>query len=100
PRVTELDRISFAQWLDGKRLTSPRLRWLCDYGCRDDYSLTAATTSAWAGIFYFAARQKGPGAPSQTVVTWPNGNAALVAQLAKSARIETGVTAVSIDDGT
>ncbi|HEY3804755.1 MAG TPA: FAD-dependent oxidoreductase [Kofleriaceae bacterium] len=100
PRVTALDKISFAAWLDGKRLTSPRLRWLCDYGCRDDYTLTAATTSAWAGIFYFAARQKGPGAPSQTVVTWPNGNAALVAQLAKSARIETGVTAVSIDDAT
>ena len=29
------------------------------------------TTSAWAGMFYFAARQRGPGAPSQTVVTWP-----------------------------
>jgi hypothetical protein len=100
PRVTELDRISFAAWLDQQQLTSPRLRWLCDYGCRDDYALTAATTSAWAGIFYFAARQKGPGAASQTVVTWPNGNAALVAQLAKAAHVETGVTVVDIDEQT
>ena len=100
PRVTALDRISFADWLDQKRLTSSRLRWLCDYGCRDDYTLTAATTSAWAGIFYFAARQKAPGAAAQTVVTWPDGNGALVAQLAKSARIETGVTVINIDEST
>jgi glycine/D-amino acid oxidase-like deaminating enzyme len=98
PRVTQLDRISFAAWLDQHQLTSPRLRWLCDYGCRDDYALTAATTSAWAGIFYFAARQKAPGAAAQTVVTWPNGNAALVAQLAKSAHVETGVVVVDIDE--
>ena len=98
PRVTELDQMSFATWLDQHHLSSPRLRWLCDYGCRDDYSLTAATTSAWAGIFYFAARQKGPGAASQTVVTWPNGNAALVAQLARSATVETGVSIVDVDE--
>ncbi|HEY1549042.1 MAG TPA: FAD-dependent oxidoreductase [Kofleriaceae bacterium] len=100
PRVTALDQISFATWLDDHRLTSPRLRWLCDYGCRDDYALTAATTSAWAGVFYFAARQKGPGLASQTVITWPNGNAALVAQLATAATIEPGVTVVDIDDAT
>jgi phytoene dehydrogenase-like protein len=98
PRVTVLDQISFATWLDQHQLTSPRLRWLCDYGCRDDYALTAATTSAWAGIFYFAARQKAPGAASQTVVTWPDGNGALVAQLAKSARVEAGVAVVDIDE--
>ena len=101
PEVIALDRISFAQWLDARGLVSPRLRWLCDYACRDDYTLTAATTSAWAGIFYFAARQRGPGAASQTVVTWPNGNAALVAQLAKSATIEKGVAVAKVaDDGT
>ena len=79
PEVIALDRISFAAWLDARKLTSPRLRWLCDYACRDDYALTAAETSAWAGVFYFAARQRGPGLASQTVVTWPNGNGALVA---------------------
>jgi hypothetical protein len=98
PRVTALDQISFATWLDQHQLTSPRLRWLCEYGCRDDYALTAATTSAWAGIFYFAARQKAPGAASQTVVTWPDGNGALVAQLAKSAHVEAGVAVVDIDE--
>ena len=98
--VRVLDQISFAQWLDQRRLTSPRLRWLCDYACRDDYALTAATTSAWAGIFYFAARQKGPGAQSQTVVTWPDGNHALVTALAQGARIEKGTSVVDIaDDG-
>jgi len=101
PEVTALDRQSFAAWLDERKLTSPRLRWLCDYACRDDYALTAAETSAWAGLFYFAARQRGPGIASQTVVTWPNGNGALVAQLAKSATIEKGVAIVDIaDDGT
>lgn len=101
PEVTALDRISFATWLDQRGLSSERLRWLADYACRDDYALTAATTSAWAGIFYFAARQRGPGLAAQTVVTWPNGNGALVAQLAKSAAVEQGVAVVDIaDDGT
>ena len=101
PSVTALDRISFATWLDQRGLTSGRLRWLADYACRDDYALTAAETSAWAGIFYFAARQRGPGLAAQTVVTWPNGNAALVAQLASSAQVERGVAVLDIsDDGT
>ena len=96
-----LDQLSFAEWLDQRRLTSPRLRWLCDYACRDDYALTAATTSAWAGLFYFAARQKAPGAAAQTVVTWPDGNHALVAALADGATIEKGTSVVDIaDDGT
>jgi glycine/D-amino acid oxidase-like deaminating enzyme len=98
PRVVELDRISFATWLDQRGLTSQRLRWLTDYACRDDYALTAAETSAWAGLFYFAARQRGPGLASQTVVTWPNGNGALVEQLARGHTIERGVAVVEIDD--
>jgi phytoene dehydrogenase-like protein len=96
PEVTALDRMSFADWLDAKHLVSPRLRWLCDYACRDDYALTAATTSAWAGIFYFAARQKGPGAAPQTVVTWPQGNAALIDQLASGHTVEKGVTVIDV----
>ncbi|MGH2499059.1 MAG: hypothetical protein ACRDF0_03070, partial [Candidatus Limnocylindria bacterium] len=32
-----LDRQSFAAWLDGQDLRSERLRWMCDYACRDDY---------------------------------------------------------------
>lgn len=82
PEVTALDRQSFAAWLDERKLTSPRLRWLCDYACRDDYGLTAAHTSAWAGLFYFASRQTAAGVEPQPVITWPEGNGALVRHLA------------------
>lgn len=98
PEVLALDRMSFAQWLDDRGLRSPRLRWLTDYACRDDYALTAAQTSAWAGLFYFAARQRGPGLASQTVITWPDGNATLVAQLARSARIEKNVVVQQVTE--
>ncbi len=79
--VAGLDRVSFASWLDGQGLTSPRLRWLADYACRDDYGLLAADTSAWAGVGYFAARMMKPGADHQPVVTWPDGNGRLIAHL-------------------
>ena len=98
PEVTALDTISFAAWLDQHQLVSSRLRWICDYACRDDYALTAATTSAWAGLFYFAARQRGPGAAPQTVITWPDGNATLVRHLASNQAIERSVAVVDIDD--
>ncbi|HEY0481975.1 MAG TPA: FAD-dependent oxidoreductase [Kofleriaceae bacterium] len=97
PEVTALDRISFAAWLDARGLTSERLRWLCDYACRDDYTLMAADTSAWAGLFYFASRQRTAGAAAQSVVTWPDGNAALVRQLAARAVIETGAGVQRVD---
>ena len=96
PEVTALDRRSFAAWLDDHQLTSPRLRWLADYACRDDYALTAAQTSAWAGLFYFASRQRAPGVDPQAVVTWPDGNGALVHHLATGAAIERGVSVLDI----
>jgi hypothetical protein len=37
-----LDAISAASFLDREGLRSPRLRWLLDYACRDDYGLTLA----------------------------------------------------------
>lgn len=89
--VAALDQQTFAAWLDARKLTSERLRWLCDYACRDDYGLHLGDTSAWAGLFYFAARQRGAGASAQSVVTWPDGNHALIRHLASSARIEKGV---------
>jgi phytoene dehydrogenase-like protein len=97
PEVTALDRLSFGAWLDARGLTSERLRWLCDYACRDDYALTAADTSAWAGLFYFAARQRG--SRDAPVVTWPDGNHALVRHLARGVAIETGVAVHSVGDG-
>lgn len=94
--VRGLDRMTFAHWLDAQGFTSERLRWLCDYACRDDYTLTAADASAWAGLFYFASRLRGPGAEPQSVVTWPDGNGHLVAHLARAASIERGIAVRAI----
>jgi predicted NAD/FAD-dependent oxidoreductase len=75
--TTDLDRISFADWLHTERMDSRILNWYLNYCCRDDYGATTATTSAWAGIQYFASREpedKGP-------LTWPEGNGWIVRRL-------------------
>ena len=77
--VTALDRISMREWMDARGFTSPRLRWLVEYATRDDYGALLGDTSAWAGVFYFAAREQRP------VITWPEGNGRLVAHLARFA---------------
>jgi len=76
--VTTLDRFSMTEWLDQHGWTSPRLRWLVDYSCRDDYGTTSDDTSAWAGVFYFASRTRRPGMKSQPLITWPEGNGRIV----------------------
>lgn len=78
PSITALDRISMADWLRDKGLTSPRLLWLVDYACKDDYGLRAADTSAWAGIFYFASRVEKPGSEAADLFAWTNGNGRFV----------------------
>ena len=93
--VMALDGMSMAQWMDAHRWTSPRLRWYADYACRDDYGARLADTSAWAGVFYFAARVAAPGKESEPLITWPEGNGRLVAHLGKSARVDTGWLVVS-----
>jgi phytoene dehydrogenase-like protein len=85
PEAQALDGLSFAAWLDARGFTSPRLRWLLDYACRDDYGSRLETTSAWAGLFYFAARKQGPGEDSRPLLTWPAGNGFLVEHLRKAA---------------
>jgi hypothetical protein len=65
-----LDRMSMAEWLSREGLDSPWLRWSVDYACRDDYGALGVSTSAWAGIHYFAAREKDDPGP----LTWPEGN--------------------------
>lgn len=99
--VRELDRLSFASWLDGLGLRSPRLRWLMSYACRDDYGLLPEDTSAWAGIAYFASRIARAGDAPQPVLTWPEGNARLTAQLGRSlgARLLLGHTVTSVRPG-
>ncbi len=99
--VRELDRISMAEWLDERGLTSPRLRWYVDYACRDDYGSRAEHTSAWAGLFYFAARLREPGAESRPFITWPEGNGRLVEHLHNPCRQKTrlGLAVVDIVPG-
>ena len=81
----ELDQISMQQWMDQRGYTSPRLRWLVEYACRDDYGTLLAQTSAWAAIFYFASRDERP------TITWPEGNGRIVSFLARYAQTRTGV---------
>lgn len=105
PVVTALDRQTMAEWLDANRFTSTRLRWLVDYSCRDDYGLTMEDTSAWAGLFYFAARRRGPGVETPPYLTWPEGNGRLIAHLARSLhgdgkpRLHTGLAAADLVPG-
>ncbi len=96
--VLELDKRSMSEWLRQHGWTSPRLHWLVDYSCRDDYGLTAEQTSAWAGVLYFAARLKGPGAEHQPLMTWPEGNGRIVEHLAAQAgtRLKPGMAVTRI----
>jgi phytoene dehydrogenase-like protein len=72
-----LDGQTMAQWMDAHGLRSPSLRWMVDYGMRDDYGASLGTASAWAGVHYFAARPEDERGP----LTWPEGNDWLVQQL-------------------
>ena len=98
PVVTDLDRQTITDWLGQRGLTSPRLHWLIDYSCRDDFGMRAAETSAWAGLFYFASRRRGPGHRGQPIITWPEGNGRIVSQLARGigGRMHTGTAVVEI----
>ena len=84
---TQLDRLSMADWLTREGFTSPRLTWLVDYACRDDYGATAQHISAWAGLWYFCARQTGQ-EKNDGYLSWPEGNGKLIAQLSKSVGAE------------
>lgn len=98
PEVTQLDSLSFAEWLQQHGWTSPRVQWSLDYACRDDYGLTLSQTSAWAGVFYFASRVGEGTANSQALITWPEGNGRIVEHLRGVAdrKIRTGVMVTEI----
>jgi protoporphyrinogen oxidase len=102
PEVQALDRQSMAQWFERKGFHSERLRWLLEYACRDDYGTTLETTSAWAGIFYFAARKTGPGEESRPLLSWPEGNGWLVDRLSQPAqnKLRPSTVAISIRQAT
>jgi phytoene dehydrogenase-like protein len=81
PELRALDTVDALSYLRAQGFRSARLLWLLDYACRDDYGLRLAQTSAWALLFYFAARVTEPGAQSSELITWPEGNFALVRHL-------------------
>lgn len=81
---TQLDQLTFKDWLQQNGYTSPYLHWYANYCTRDDFGTDYSRVSAWAGIHYFAARRgTAANAESQDVLTWPAGNGWLVAQLQK-----------------
>lgn len=80
---TQLDRLSAGDYLRAQDFTSERLLWLCNYACRDDFGLTLADTSAWAMLHYFASRAGDEAGDMGEVLTWPEGNAALIAHLGR-----------------
>jgi len=84
PAIRALADVSFASWLDQQGFTSPVLRWLLEYGTRDDYGTTLDQTSAWAGLHYHCARRPDPYDDRDLgtrVLTWPSGNGWLIQQL-------------------
>jgi protoporphyrinogen oxidase len=103
--VTALDKQSMAQWLVERGFTSERVKWLADYACRDDFGARPEDISAYAGVWYFTARQTGD-ARSEGYLSWPEGNGRLISTLAEAAgaeRVRTGLlvhTVAPNDDGT
>ncbi|MFO0632338.1 MAG: NAD(P)-binding protein [Nannocystaceae bacterium] len=95
-----LDGSTLAQWLARERLEGWRLRWLCDYGCRDDYGCTVTQTSAFAGLHHFLARGL-EDEHDRMLLTWPQGNAALcealLSRLELGERLSLGTVVAAID---
>lgn len=95
-----LDEMSMAQWLGREGLGDWRVRWLCDYGCRDDYGCTIEQTSAFAGLHHFLARGL-EDEHDRLLLSWPQGNAGLCERIAARIelgdRLRTGTAIVRID---
>ena len=102
PAWRELDRISFAQWLNENGFTAKTVHWLANYACRDDFGMAHDQVSAWAGLHYFACRNGEAGnAANDAVLTAPEGNAWLARGLARKAgaRVLTGAMVWHIEEG-
>ena len=84
--VRQLDGQTMAEYSKLQGWRSPRLAWLIDQACKDDYGSLAGDVSAWAGIHYFACRfydrRVRDDYPSDTL-TWPQGNQFLADGLAR-----------------
>jgi hypothetical protein len=81
-KFVDLDRITASEFLRLNAFDSPYLLWYVNYCCADDYGSSVSETSAWAMIHYFASRRGlAANAPSDAVLTWPEGNFWLVRKL-------------------
>jgi phytoene dehydrogenase-like protein len=111
PAHAALDAVTFTQWLHEQELDDPRLLAYLDYCCRDDYGAGRDTVSAWAGVHYFASRHgfAAPGADAagddagrDRLLTWPDGNAALVRELRAplGERVLTGRAVFRVEEDT
>jgi len=98
--VRKLDKLTMGEWVMQQGWHSALLRWYIDYCCRDDYGLRVDQVSAWAGLFYFAARVRSGNDDSQPFITWPEGNGRLVEHLrgVVQSQIQTGWTVTRITD--
>jgi hypothetical protein len=82
---TDLDNISFYDFLKQKGFKTKALFWYLNYCVSDDYGTNLNDASAWSGIHYFAARKGVSGnTEGDTVLTWPEGNAFLAQKLAST----------------
>jgi len=82
---TDLDNISFYDFLKQKGFKTKALFWYLNYCVSDDYGTNLKDASAWSGIHYFAARKGVSGnTEGDTVLTWPEGNAFLAQKLAST----------------
>ncbi|MEQ1507402.1 MAG: NAD(P)-binding protein, partial [Myxococcota bacterium] len=103
PEARALAAIPFSAWLDANGFDSPVVRWLARYGARDDFGAEPEAISAWAGLHYHCARRPDPAVRDlgTNVITWPEGNAWLVARLAERVPwpIATGAVVHAVDPG-
>lgn len=79
----DLDKITFATYLNEHSFTSKPLLWYLDYCCQDDFGALSTAVSAWAGLHYFASRRPWNSNHEDTqLLTWPEGNGWVVKKLA------------------
>jgi len=99
--LRSLDGTSAAAWFEAQGFRSERLRWYLEYATRDDFGARLEDTSAWALLHYFTARADLRTGASAPYMTWPEGNARLVAHLAELSGVEVrpGEVAVHVDPG-
>jgi protoporphyrinogen oxidase len=101
PEILALDRLPFSTWLDANGLTSPFLRWYVRYAMLDDFGTAPESTSAWAGLHYFAARKlRTQELAGSHFLVWPEGNGRLIRELHErsGARVVTSTLVKGVEE--